>query len=316
MKQPDIISLTDCGRILDEVRSKSQDYQSLWQDRPAGQSLVDLMTDIRSRVDPERPYFFGELSSGIKFAGDARDLPAVLHSIYPGCNGTLIAALIEELGEQEGDVFDIGANIGIVTASLARHMGTLGRVHAFEPSPETFKIAAATLALNGLQNVVLTEAAVGDEDGEIRFHATPGNSAVASAKRHDFGFLAEWVEIAVASRRVDTFVSERGCKNIPLIKIDVEGHEMNVLRGATSTIERFRPTVVYEYTPLTAADQGWVEADSISLVGANTPYRFDALIEPHLDGMGSRGRVVSFPLPEGLGDQVNVFARPINTGNA
>jgi FkbM family methyltransferase len=220
-KQPLVTSHADCARILDEIRAKSGNYQPLWQNRPAGQSLAETMTEVRRNVDPDRPFFVGTLSSGINFAGDARDFPAVLHAIYPDCNATLINGLIEEIHGREGEVFDIGANIGVVAASLAREMGSRGHVHAFDPSPETIKVAAATLALNGLDNFTLTESAVSEGDGEMIFQATPGNSAIASASRHDFPFLNEWVQIVVPTRRIDTFVSERNCDNLMLIKIDV-----------------------------------------------------------------------------------------------
>jgi FkbM family methyltransferase len=310
-KQPLTISYADCARILDEVQSKSDNYQRLWQNRPAGQSLAETMAEVRRNVDPDRPFFFGKLPSGINFAGDARDFPAVLHAICPDCNATLINGLIEEIRGREGEVFDIGTNIGVVAATLARQMGSRGHVHAFEPSPETIKVAAATLALNGLDNFTLTEAAVSDRDGEMTFQATPGNSAIASASRHDFPFLNEWVQIVVPMRRVDTLVSERDCDNLVLIKIDVEGHELKVLRGATSTIQKFKPTVVYEYTPVAATSHGWTGKDSVSLLQSAIPFSFEALIEQPLGGMVG-GQTVPFPLPEGVHDQVNVFARPVN----
>jgi FkbM family methyltransferase len=270
------------------------------------------MTAVRRNVDPDRPFFLGTLSSGINFAGDARDFPAVLHAIYPDCNATLINGLIEEIQGREGEVFDIGANIGVVAASLARQMGARGHVHAFEPSPDTIKVAAATLALNGLDNFTLTESAVSDRDGEMAFQTTPGNSAIASANRHDFPFLNEWVQIVVPMRRIDTFVSERNCDNLLLIKIDVEGHELKVLQGATSSIRKFKPTLVYEYTPVAAPNNGWTGKDSVSLLQSTIPFSFEALIEPPLGSTGVGREVVRFPLPEGVHDQVNVFARPVN----
>jgi hypothetical protein len=144
------------------------------------------------------------------------------------------------------------------------------------------------------------------------FQATPGNSAIASASRHDFPFLNEWVQIVVPMHRIDTFVAERNCDNLLLIKIDVEGHELKVLQGATSTIQKFKPTVVYEYTPVAAPNHGWTGNDSVSLLQSAIPFSLEALIEPPLGGMGVGRQVVGFPLPEGVHDQVNVFARPVH----
>jgi FkbM family methyltransferase len=310
IKQPRFALPADCKLILEEVRSKSSDYSRIWRDRVQGESLEVAISTIRSRIDPERPYFFGQLSNGIRFAGDARDFPAALHAMYPDCNSTLINALISEVGDREGDIIDVGANIGVVGASLARQIGARGHLHAFEPSPESFKMAAATMALNNLENVTVAEAALGDTDGDITFHATPGNSAIASSYRHGFPLLNEWAEIIVPSRRIDTLLREGAFKNVTLIKVDVEGSEMRVLGGAKETIRRFRPMVVYEYTPVAAASHGWTDRDSISLLEQLAPFRFDAVVEPPLDAFSSVGRRVSFPLPQGLGEQVNVFARP------
>lgn len=132
------INLTECKSILERIRAKTADYSWIWEMCAGHPSPTEIYAKARQEVDPERPYFFGELSSGIRFAGDARDFSSALHAIYPTCNSTLITGLIEELGGRSGDVIDAGANIGVVSASLARHLGGRGHVHAFEPSPSTF----------------------------------------------------------------------------------------------------------------------------------------------------------------------------------
>lgn len=309
-KAPAILLPLDCVRVLDEVRTKSCEYEHLWKGYRAGNSFAELMDDIRRNVDPDRPYFIREMPNGVRFAGDARDFPSVLHALYPHCNDTLIGGLIGEIGDRDGDVLDIGANIGIVAANLARHLGRGRRLHAFEPAAETMKLAAATLALNRLDNFTLTCVAVSDRDGVTTFQSAPGNSAIASVNRHDFPFLNKWVEVSVPSRRIDTLVAERGCRQLSLIKIDVEGHEMSVLRSAAVTIRELRPTIVYEYTPAAASSHGWTAEDSVRLLQGVVPFNFEALVEPSLERIEETGQIVPFPLPEGIQNQVNVFARP------
>jgi FkbM family methyltransferase len=265
---------------------------------------------IRERVDPSKPYFFSQLDNGIRFAGDARDFPAILHAIYPACNSALINSLIQEIGDRREDVIDVGTNIGVVAASVARHLAGASLVHAFEPSPETHKIAAATLALNNLNNFTLTQSAISNQDGSISFQATPGNSAIASKRRHKFSLLNEWQEITVPCHRIDSLTDDRNLTGVSVIKIDVEGHELDVIRGSISTIKRFRPTIVYEFTPVAAHDHGWTQDDSVSLLQTALEFDFEAKIEPLIENSGEKVRTVSFPLPANITDQVNVFARP------
>ena len=301
----------DMRHALDEVKGKSADYSWLWNECRGTEPVYVAFERLRKHVDPDRPYFFGELSNGIRFAADARDFPAALHALYPRCNSILINGLIENVGEQAGDVIDVGANIGVVAASLGRHLGTRGHVYSFEPSPTTFLVAAATIALNGIENVTLTQAAIGDTVGDIPFQMTPGNSAIASAVKHNFPFLNEWQEIVVPCQTLDSFLGATPSRKVLLIKIDVEGFELNVIRGARETIRKFMPTIVYEYTPIAATATGLTEAESIALLSAVGHFRFEALLEPSIDDLPTQVQRVPFPLPEGLQNQVNVFAVPV-----
>ncbi|MFT0892245.1 FkbM family methyltransferase [Pseudochelatococcus sp. G4_1912] len=306
-----ILSYTDCEAALDEVRSLSRDYTHLWREFSAGESLIDAMAGIRRQVDPDNPYFFGEMANGIRFAGDARDFPSVLHALYPECNAHLIGGLIHELGDRKGDILDIGTNIGVVAASLARHLGERGQVHAFEPSPDTARMAAATIALNGLRNVTLTEAAISETDGEITFHATPGNSAIASAIQHDFSLLNEWREINVACLSIDSIIKSRKINHLLLIKVDVEGHEISVLRGGLGTFRHLKPSIIFEYSPVAACQQGLTSQEPLRLINSTGPFAYRALVEPRIDIDHLPGLWLSFPLAEHVRDQVNVFATPI-----
>lgn len=265
--------------------------------------FVDDFSRRRADVSSRRPYFTGTLDNGIRFMGDARDWPSALHAVDPGCNSLLIDALAQELTRRPGNYVDVGTNIGAVATSMAAHLAPKGRVLAFEPSPDTLRLAASTIALNEADNVTLFNAAVSDTDGSLVFQATPGNSAIASPRRHNFGLLNEWHEVTVPAVRLDSLHAAGELDGATLLKIDVEGHELSVLQGALEFIAAARPTVVYEYTPVAARDNGWTEEDSMALIRGAGDFEFEALGE-------SDGRWVPFPLPEGYTDQVNVFARP------
>ncbi|MGY1751704.1 FkbM family methyltransferase [Blastococcus sp. SYSU D01042] len=315
------LDLQDCRAVLADTQEQVGDRSATWATlaeaefrrsgrrdglvtRLDGRFIQDFERS-RASVPPDAPYFTGSVAGGIRYLGDARDWPSALHAVDPGCNDTLIDALTSELTQRPGDYVDVGTNIGVVAASVAAHLGSSGRVLAFEPSPETLRLAASTIALNDADNVVLYNAAASDTDGHLAFHATPGNSAIASARQHAFGLLNEWQQVTVPAVRLDTLHAAGELDNVSLVKIDVEGHELNVLRGALDFIAAVRPTVVFEYTPLAAADHGWTQEEAIDLLGHAGEFRFTALAE-------SDGAVLPFPLPEGYRGQVNVFARPVD----
>ncbi|SOE01211.1 FkbM family methyltransferase [Blastococcus haudaquaticus] len=312
--------LPDCQEILADLQVHVGDFSAMWEALTAAEfgrsgRRTDLLSLVgaqfvqdferrRADVPPDRPYFTGTVAGGLQYMGDARDWPSALHAIDPGCNSTLIDALEGELSRRPGNYIDVGTNIGVVAASVAAHLAPGGQVFAFEPSPETLRLAASTIALNDAENVTLFNAAVSDTDGSLVFNATPGNSAIASARRHAFGLLNEWEQVTVPAVRLDTLYAAGELDGVTLLKVDVEGHEPSVLRGALEFIAAVRPTVVYEYTPVAAADHGWTQEDSIALLSRAGEFEFTALAE-------SDGQVLPFPLPPGYLGQVNVFARPV-----
>ncbi|SEU00001.1 FkbM family methyltransferase, partial [Geodermatophilus poikilotrophus] len=314
------LRLPDCREVLATMQEQVGDFSDMWTALTEAEfQRSGRCTDLLSRVDgqfiqdfdrrradvpPSRPYFTGTVAGGVRYMGDARDWPSALHAVDPGCNRILIDALQRELSRRPGGFVDVGTNIGVVTASIAAHLAPTGQVYAFEPSPDTLRLAASTIALNGADNVTLFNAAVSDTDGSLVFHATPGNSAIASARRHSFGLLNEWQQVTVPAVRLDTLHAAGQLDGVSLLKIDVEGHEPSVLSGALEFIAAARPTVVYEFTPVAAADHGWTQEDSITLLSRACDFEFSALAE-------SDGRWLPFPLPAGHVGQVNVFARPV-----
>lgn len=309
----------DCREVLAGIEEQVGDHDAMWDAlmeadfqrsgrrtgllSRVGAEFVQDFEHRRTDVPASRPFFTGTMAGGLRFMGDARDFPSALHAVDPECNGTLIGALRSELTRRPGDFVDVGTNIGVVAATMAAHLAPTGQVFAFEPSPETVRLAASTIALNDAENVTLFNAAVSDADGSLEFQATPGNSAIASARRHAFGLLNDWQQVTVPTVRLDTLHADGELDGVSLVKIDVEGHELSVLRGALEFIAAVRPTVVYEYTPLAAADHGWTQEESIALLSRAGEFDFTALAEDD-------GQVLPFPLPDGYLGQVNVFARP------
>jgi FkbM family methyltransferase len=155
-----------------------------------------------------------------------------------------------------GDVcIDVGANIGYFTLLASRLVGPSGHVYAFEPGSRAYAALRANLDLNGSTNVTAIEAAAGEAEGQALLSPpAPGNLASASLRRSASG------STTVAVQRVDSAVRADDFARVRLVKIDVEGYEMEVLKGLEGLFEtRARPAIVVEVSP--AADgEGYLAA--------------------------------------------------------
>lgn len=135
-------------------------------------------------------------------------------------------------------VIDAGANVGTVTLFLAQTVGAEGRVYAFEPQLEIFHYLCGNVALGGHKNIIALNAALGGAAGSITVppmdYGHKGNFGAVSLK--DMG------EGETDVRTIDG-LDLADCR---LIKIDVEGMEPEVLKGARETINRLKPFVYTE----------------------------------------------------------------------
>ena len=129
---------------------------------------------------------------------------------------------------------DVGANVGAYSMLLGQWVGPSGRVFAFEPSPAAFDGLVRHLQLNDLAGVVRpVDAAVGDHEAQAQFliMGTAGEGRLAAPAERDDARL----NVPVVT--IDGFCAREGI-DPDFIKIDVEGWELAVLRGARETIRR------------------------------------------------------------------------------
>ena len=132
-------------------------------------------------------------------------------------------------------VLDVGANVGCFAMLASKIVGENGRVIAIEAIEENFTCLQKTLDANRLTNVVPLRLAVGEKDGEIAI------SLSQLSGNHSAVFRRSDVSVTVPMRSLDSIVRQLALHRIDFIKVDVEGMEPEVLRGATQTIRRFRP---------------------------------------------------------------------------
>lgn len=147
-------------------------------------------------------------------------------------------ALVPWLSRGKGLAVDIGANKGVYLYHLSRHFK---RVHAFEPLP----MLACYLNRAVPANVCVVQAAVSDHDGEAVLQLPKGFNELGSLEAHTAATWTTDAEIeqhTVALKTLDSV--QLGA--VDFIKIDVEGHELAALQGATATIRAHRPSVMVE----------------------------------------------------------------------
>lgn len=150
--------------------------------------------------------------------------------------------LFSALAEGSRCVLDIGANIGC-TALLFGQMAEA--VYAFEPSPTTFGFLQRNLDRSGMTHVYPRNFGLGAEAGEFPLTFAPANRSggfVSNQTRASAGHVVEQIVI----RPLDAIAETFGDKPLDFMKIDVEGFEGHVLRGASATLARHRPLVVLE----------------------------------------------------------------------
>lgn len=145
-----------------------------------------------------------------------------------------------------GCCWDLGAHFGIHSIGLAKLVGPAGQVAAFEPDPAAFRRLKLHVSMNGLRNVRLFECGVSDRDGEGEMIVSGDlGSTFTHFQYEDEPNDVDQSRIAVATSRLDTLVSGGIIGAADFIKIDIQGHGAQALRGASDSIEKKRPTILF-----------------------------------------------------------------------
>jgi FkbM family methyltransferase len=147
-------------------------------------------------------------------------------------------------------VLDIGANIGAYAIPLAKAFPDC-EIHGFEPNPTMLARLRDNIALNGAVldgRIRAIPLALSDVVGQLRFFVVQGiegNPGLSSLREESLG-TADHDTIEVAVQTLDSIYLD-SARRISAIKIDVQGHELQVLRGGRKLIERDRPALVFEH---------------------------------------------------------------------
>lgn len=143
-------------------------------------------------------------------------------------------------------IFDIGANIGYYTVLASKKAGQRGKVFAFEPDRQNLSLLKENLSINDCKNVTIIDKALTDQNTKLAFHEEPynkGESAISYEKSGKYSYTVEGISL-------DTFISQEKISHIDVIKMDIEGAEIGVLKGAKTFFTKIKGAKLFiEYNP-------------------------------------------------------------------
>jgi FkbM family methyltransferase len=172
-------------------------------------------------------------------------------------------------------VMDIGANVGFWVMGATRQVGAMGHVHAFEPVPDNYSRLKRNLALNGFDRVHCQQVALADECGHATFFASiNGNSGMGSLAKQEGAKHA----LEVTLTTLDHYCDKHSLRRVDFLKVDVEGAELQVFRGASHLLAMPEaPAIMFEVNKPLAASFGASSSDVIQYLhqyGYST-FRYD-----------------------------------------
>ena len=218
--------------------------------------------------------------AGYRMRIDCHRFRSFVYGTYePPVLQTIIAVI------QSGETaIDVGAYIGYYTLLLAKHVGPSGRVIAFEPLPENFRVLSENIELNSLQNVIAENKAVAHQSGVAMLYRGYGGPLSLTSSIVDVS--GEGLEVQAIS--LDEYLSHNR-ERVAFVKIDAEGAEVQVLEGMKRILKEDRPFVVVE---LSHVDR-YEDKHPVLLLLSNFGYTFYTLSK-----LGHIANMLASPLPK------------------
>lgn len=236
-------------RLIDTiVRALASTYGSLPL-RPGGRALHWLLRRYMQR-NARREVF--ATRDGIRYRLDLSEIIDA-NIYYRGVHEPRSTATVKRMVRPTAIALDIGANCGYYTLMLAKLVGNDGIVVAFEPTQWALGRLHENINLNGFSNIVVEKIALSD---------TSENRLISS---DEMAFRASWTldrrsshhgTERVTFERLDDYLKRSGLARVDFMKIDVDGYELRVIRGAKAVIEQFKPSLLIEIGKYTMRDIG------------------------------------------------------------
>lgn len=214
------------------------------------------------------PCYFSEDLSFFEYWGhDAGDLRFLWKTLQPG-----------------ETFFDVGAYHGVYSVVAGKRVTNWGRVVAFEPSPRDRKRLQLHLRWNGIRSAQIEPYAAGAAAMKTTFYQVVSGDSTRNGLRPP-ATDDSTAKIPVETISLDQYVAEKRVEQVDVMKLDVEGGELEVLRGATKMFERFRPTLICEVLDETTNVWGYKAREIVEYLSA-TGYSWfecaaDGTLIPH-----------------------------------
>jgi FkbM family methyltransferase len=170
---------------------------------------------------------------------------------------------------------DVGGHLGYYSLLMSRIVGPAGRVITFEPIRENLEVLEENLKLNQVSNVAVLNTALGENSGHISLIRPKAEPLSWTPSIRAYAVEGQQSTDTVCVNKLDVFLEREGFRP-SLIKIDVEGAELNVLRGAMETLRAIRPIIFVEI-------HGWGDATSQEVLDLFSALQYSVSI------IGTRG---------------------------
>ena len=159
-----------------------------------------------------------------------------------------ITSILDRLTYLDGDIVNVGANIGFYAIYFATHFENVEKVYAIEPNPEAFRYLQGNIVDNGCSNKVeAIQICIGKEAGQIDFAIIPGKPEYSSIGRivhpSTDGLAQGTISVKIAT--LEDALSSQDV-NVTLMFVDTEGAELLVFQGAASILRKSMPLLFFE----------------------------------------------------------------------
>jgi FkbM family methyltransferase len=227
-----------------------------------------LANGVRHACPPHRRYMV-ELDNGLRFwllSGDQYVSPAMATGDYESIETAFVRRQVRE----GMAVVDVGANLGWFAVHLALLVGPNGRVDAFEPRSDVMDLLIKTIAENRLANVTTHNFALGHQNshGQVIWSVQDVNPGGTNLVSPDFA-TPDIIAQPVSVKTLDTCIPHR----VDFIKIDVEGSELLVFKGAQRILSEDRPVILVEINPSNLLRTSGISAVEFGLFVEKLDYR-------------------------------------------
>lgn len=172
-----------------------------------------------------------KLFNGMRIKVDWNDLGVGFKIYQNGVYEQNTVQIISRLLKPGYIFMDAGAHCGQYTLIASGYVGETGQVHSFDPDPETFKLLSESVTLNNLANVHLNQLALSSQEGIRRLYFASSHCTGASSLSTPYTYPD--VSCEVQCTTIDSYIHQNNFEEVDLLKIDIEGHEIEALKGGS-----------------------------------------------------------------------------------